>query len=135
MLLITNFLELCVVAGRCLMLAGRQHAISGQPMLIHTYHAVALSGCFQKGIFVAWQGNGMVCVNQTWPHCVNQMGKTQSKPLAERHGMCELAFSGTWRCKMEMGTSFHGGLVGKPGRELICQGLICRRRFWDRCLP
>jgi hypothetical protein len=28
----------------------------------------------------------MVCVNQTWPHCVNQMGKTQSKPLAERHG-------------------------------------------------
>jgi hypothetical protein len=34
----------------------------------------------------AWQGNGMVCVNQTRPHCVNQMGKTQSKPLAERHG-------------------------------------------------
>jgi hypothetical protein len=34
------------------------------------------------------------------PHCVNQMGKTQSKPLAERHagerhGMCESAFSGT----------------------------------------
>ena len=25
-------------------------------------------------------------VNQTWPHCVNQMGKTQSKPLAARHG-------------------------------------------------
>jgi hypothetical protein len=44
--------------------------------------------------------NGMVCVNQTRPHCVNQMGKTQSKPLAERHdrgttverhGMCESA--------------------------------------------
>src|SRR5215510_13882169 len=34
----------------------------------------------------AWQGNGMVCVNQTLPHCVNQMGKSQSKPLAERHG-------------------------------------------------
>jgi hypothetical protein len=31
-------------------------------------------------------GNGMVCENQTRPHCVNQMGKTQSKPLAERHG-------------------------------------------------
>jgi hypothetical protein len=28
---------------------------------------------------------GMVCVNQTLPHCVNQIGKTQSKPLAERH--------------------------------------------------
>jgi hypothetical protein len=35
----------------------------------------------------------MVCVNQTRPHCVNQMGKTQSKALAERHGMCESAFS------------------------------------------
>src|SRR5215510_2373132 len=60
-----------------------------------------------KGIFVAWQVNGMVCVNQTRPHCVNQMGKTQSKPLAgrhgrgtvegnawERHGMCESTFTG-----------------------------------------
>jgi hypothetical protein len=28
----------------------------------------------------------MVCVNQTRPYCVNQMGKTQSKALAERHG-------------------------------------------------
>jgi hypothetical protein len=33
----------------------------------------------------------MACVNQTRPHCVNQIGKTQSKPSAERHGMCELA--------------------------------------------
>jgi hypothetical protein len=43
-------------------------------------------------------GNDMVCANQTQPHCVNQMGKTQSKPLAggmagERHGMCESALS------------------------------------------
>jgi hypothetical protein len=45
----------------------------------------------------------MVCVNQTRPHCVNQVGKTQSKPLAERHdrgtawerhGMCESDFNG-----------------------------------------
>ena len=28
----------------------------------------------------------MASVNQTRPHCVNQMGKTHSKPLAERHG-------------------------------------------------
>src|SRR5215510_7917060 len=40
-----------------------------------------------KGVFVAWQGNGMVCVNQTRPHCVYQMGKSQSKPFAGRHGM------------------------------------------------
>jgi len=40
-------------------------------------------------------------VNHTRPHCVNQMGKTHSKPLAARHGMgtawarhaiCESAF-------------------------------------------
>jgi hypothetical protein len=47
---------------------------------------------------------GMACVNQTRPHCVNQMGKTPSKPLAarhgrgtawERHGVCELDFTHT----------------------------------------
>jgi hypothetical protein len=53
--------------------------------------AVALRGRFQNGIVVAWQRNGMACVNQTRPHCVNQMGKTQSNPAGERHGMCELA--------------------------------------------
>jgi hypothetical protein len=51
-----------------------------------------------------WHGHGMVCVNQTQPHCVHQMGKTQSKPSATRHGrgtawalhgMCELAFTVT----------------------------------------
>jgi len=31
-------------------------------------------------------GHGMASVNQTRPHCVNQMGKTQSKPLVARHG-------------------------------------------------
>jgi hypothetical protein len=97
MLLITNFLELRVVAARGRKLASCQHVVSERPMLIHTYHAVpmtsrcrdpavALIGRFQKGIFVAWQGNGMVFVNQTRPHCVNQIGKTQSKALAERHG-------------------------------------------------
>jgi hypothetical protein len=49
----------------------------------------------------AWHGRGMASVNQAWPHCVNQMGKTHSKPLAARHGrgtawarhaMCESAF-------------------------------------------
>ena len=44
----------------------------------------------------------MASVNQTRSHCVNQTGKTHSKPLAARHGMgaasarramCESAFS------------------------------------------
>jgi hypothetical protein len=48
--------------------------------------AVALRSRFQNGMVVAWHGRGMTCVNKKWPHCVNQMGKTQSKPLGERHG-------------------------------------------------
>ena len=27
-----------------------------------------------------------------------------------------------------------GGLARKPGGGLICQGLMCRRRFWDGSL-
>jgi hypothetical protein len=48
--------------------------------------AVALRSHFQNNTVVAWHGRGMACVNQTRPHCVNKMGKTQSKPLAARHG-------------------------------------------------
>jgi hypothetical protein len=48
----------------------------------------------------AGHGRGMASVNHTRAHCVNQMGKTHSKPLASRHGrgtawarhaMCESA--------------------------------------------
>ena len=48
----------------------------------------------------AWSEHGMASV-KTRPHCVNQMGKTHSKPLVARHGrgkawerhaMCESAF-------------------------------------------
>ena len=51
----------------------------------------------------AGHGRGMASVNQTRPHCVNQMGERHSKPLAARHGrgtawawhaMCESAFIG-----------------------------------------
>jgi hypothetical protein len=34
----------------------------------------------------AGHGRGMASVNQTRPRCVNQMGKTHSKPLAAWHG-------------------------------------------------
>ena len=49
----------------------------------------------------AWHGHGMASVNKTRLNCVNQMGKTHSKPLAashcmgaawERRAMCESAF-------------------------------------------
>ena len=50
----------------------------------------------------AWHWRGMGSVNQTRPHCVNQMGKRYSKPLAARrgngtvwapHAVCESAFT------------------------------------------
>jgi len=50
---------------------------------------------------MAWarHGHGMANVNQTRPHCVNQMGKTNSKSLAALNGR------GTaWR---GMGTAFY----------------------------
>ena len=41
------------------------------------------------GRAVLWpseEKHGMASVNQIRPHCVNQVGKTHSKPLAARHG-------------------------------------------------
>jgi hypothetical protein len=67
LLLVTTFVELRVVAGRSRTRAGRPHAVSGRPMLIHTYHAfpmplslprcaVALRGRFQNAW--SWHGRG-----------------------------------------------------------------------------
>jgi hypothetical protein len=94
MLLITNFLELGV--------ASRQHAVTLPPRPCHE-PAMASRGRFLKGIFVAWQGNGMACVNQTLPHCVNQMGNTKSKALVERLGR---GTAGEWHGK-SMGTAWY----------------------------
>jgi hypothetical protein len=91
MLLVTTFVKLRVVAGRSRTRAGRPHAVSGRPMLIHTHHAVMCRGLERS--LSERHCRGIACVNQTRPHCVNKMGKAQSKPLAERHDMCELAFT------------------------------------------
>jgi hypothetical protein len=100
MLLITNFVELRVVAGRSRTRAGRSHAVSGRPMLIHKCNAMpmlrpsalcrgfdkSLSERHGRGMARARHGRGVACMNQTRPHYVNQMGKTQFKPLAATHG-------------------------------------------------
>ena len=66
-----------------------------RPCLIHTCHAapmpcsdhaVLCCGLEKNGMVRAWHGRGMASVNQTRPHCANQMGNTHSKPLAARHG-------------------------------------------------
>jgi hypothetical protein len=55
-------------------------------------HAIILQATAQYGrretavLRCGLEKNGMASVNQTRPHCVNQMGKTNSKPLAARHG-------------------------------------------------
>jgi hypothetical protein len=74
MLMITIFVELCVVAGRSRTRTGSPQAVSRRPCC-----AVALRR-------TAWHGRGMASVNQTRPHCVNQMGETHCEPLAARHG-------------------------------------------------
>jgi len=48
--------------------------------------AVLCRGLEKNGMVRAGHGHGMASVNRTWPHCVNQMGKTHSKPLVARHG-------------------------------------------------
>ena len=54
--------------------------------------AVLCRGIEKNGMIGAWNGHGhghghgMASMNQTRPHCVNQMGMTHSKPLAARHG-------------------------------------------------
>jgi hypothetical protein len=106
MLLLTIFVELRVVAGRSQTWAGSPQAVSRRPCC-----AVALRRTTRSE-------RGMASVNQTRPHCVNQMGKTHSKPLAAwhgrgtawaRHAMCESAFNSLNRAP---GSYWIGDCVG-----------------------
>jgi len=79
MLLITIFVELRVEAGRSRTGAGSPQDVSRRPCCVVALRRTAWS---EQGMGAARQ----VSVNQTRPHCVNQMGKTHSKLLAARHG-------------------------------------------------
>jgi hypothetical protein len=71
------------------------------------YWTVALRSVFQNG----WSEHSVGSVNQTRPPCVNQMGKTHSKPLAAwvRHAMCELALSVLHEfIQVSLGNQLHG---------------------------
>ena len=66
------------------------HALT-MPFFPRPQHSTAVyrrpcCGLEKNGMVGAWHGRGMASVNQTRPHCVNQMGKTHSKPIAARHG-------------------------------------------------
>ena len=79
----------------------------------------------------------MASVNQTRPHCVNQMGKTYSKPLAAwhgrgsawtRHAMCESALSSSQANVRALLSVHHGGaqryfIISRRGgyyRYILC---------------
>jgi hypothetical protein len=104
LLLVKTFMELRVAAGRSRMRAGRPHAVSGRPMLIHTHtihfscrcHIALCSGL--KRSLSERHGRGMtgerhgMCESNTAALC-----KSNGKPLAETawepHGVFELAFT------------------------------------------
>ena len=48
--------------------------------------AVLCCGIEKNLVVGVWHGHGMASVNQTRARCVNQMGKTPSKPSAAWHG-------------------------------------------------
>jgi hypothetical protein len=75
MLLITIFVEIRVIAGRSRTRAGRLHAVSGQPMLIHTRHAMpvprpcrAVPWPWEVAFRTAWSWHGM-CESNTAELC------------------------------------------------------------------
>jgi hypothetical protein len=72
----------------------------------------SLSERHSRSMARARHGRGMACVNQTRPHCVNQMGKTQSKPLAARHVMARE------RHRRGMGTAWYVWISLKTARSM-----------------
>jgi len=47
---------------------------------------VLCCGLEKNSMVRAWHGHGMASANQTQPHSVNQMGKTQSELLEAQYG-------------------------------------------------
>jgi hypothetical protein len=75
MLVITTFVELLVVDGKSRTRVGRPHAVSGQPIIIHTCHAhAALCRGLEKSLSerhgrgMAWARHGM-CESNTAALC------------------------------------------------------------------
>jgi len=71
---------------------GTQHGSRKKPNVVRQptgrlLMAVLCRGLEKNGMVRAWHGRSMArSVNQTRMHCVNQMGKTHSKPLAAWDG-------------------------------------------------
>jgi hypothetical protein len=77
----------------------------------------------------ACHGRGMANVNQTRLHCVNQMGKTYSKTLEERHGrgtawarhaICESALRSIVIYNFMSNLGIYISMPKLPGETFIC---------------
>jgi hypothetical protein len=95
-----SFVKVRVVAGRSRTRAGRPHAVSGRPMLIHTCHAMTMprpcrsvpwpsevafrTAWSWHGTGAAWARHGM-CESNTVAMC-KPNGKDTIYPLSARHG-------------------------------------------------
>jgi hypothetical protein len=64
----------------------RKNPKAGRQLAGRLSTAVLCRGLEKNSMVRAWHGHGVASVNQTRPHCVNQMEKTHFKPLAARHG-------------------------------------------------
>jgi hypothetical protein len=88
----------------------------------------AVSWPWEVGFRTAWLWHGTGAAwhmwIKTWPHCVNKMGKTQYKPLAERHGM-GAAWERHGMCELAFKTSCTSTIVG---------GLMLKVQYGDACL-
>jgi hypothetical protein len=83
---------------------------------------VVLRSRSQNGMVVARHGCSMACVNQTRPYYVNQMGKTQSKPLAARHGR---GTAWEWNGTCEL------ALTDVIDLDVVCMYVLCACRWFD----
>jgi hypothetical protein len=125
LLLVTIFVEIRVVAERRRTWAGNPHAVSGQPMLIHTYHAVpmplpccAVPWPWELAFRTAWSWQGVrtamarrgMCESNTAALCKSNRKDTILIGTAwERYGMCELALMrpGLSKVNWSRGQAFH----------------------------
>ena len=75
----------------------------------------------------AWHGPGTASVNQTRPHCVNQMGKTHSKHLAARRDR-GTAWTRRAMCESDLSDPFHAETLHEySGRYQLNRRLVCFR--------
>ena len=94
-------------------------------------HRLFLNGHAVPWPWEEWHGRSMASVDQTRPHCVNQMGKTHSKPLAARHGrgtawarhvVCESAFNVLLQTLHEWQGEWH--TAGLVRNDALCIGVF-----------